>query len=142
PQVYRHAEEDEWLVKHELQKQESDGIRDRAAYVLSSVVSLLLTRPSNRRMIRSNPFNPYDLKGKKKGVIVYQKADKNGLIAGTVPDDLKVVHPDYATIGLNDQETYWSVYCFRKRTDKEPFFMLAGFVLEDDLDFGGWAAVP
>jgi hypothetical protein len=52
PQAYRHAAGDEWLVKHEPQKQESDGIQDRAAYVLSSVVSLLLARQSNRRMMR------------------------------------------------------------------------------------------
>ena len=76
PQVYRHVEGDEWLVKHELQKQESDGIQDRAAYVLSSVVSLLLARQNNRRMMRSNPPNSHDLKLKKKGVIVFQRLTK------------------------------------------------------------------
>src|SRR5262249_24003276 len=136
PQVYRHVEGDEWLIKHELQKRESDGIQDRAAYVLSSVVSLLLARQSNRRMMRSNPPNSYDLRLKKKGVIVYQKADKNGVVASAVPDDLEVVHVDYATVGLNDEETYWSVFCFRKPTDEGPFFLLSGFVLQSDLDFG------
>ena len=88
-------------------------------------------------MMRSNPYASYDLKLKNKGVVVYQKADKNGPVAGTVPDDLEVVHAHYATDGLNnDGETYWSVFCFRKPTDKEPFFHLSGFVLQNDLDFG------
>jgi hypothetical protein len=138
PQVYRHAEGDQWLVKHELAKQESDGIQDRAAYVLSAVVSMLLARQANRTKMRSNPRDAYshDVKLKRKGVVMYQKADKNGPVSGTVPDDLEIVHTDYATDGLNDGESYWSVFCFRKKTDKEPFFLLSGFVLQDDLDLG------
>lgn len=135
PQVYRHAKEDQWLVKQELQKAESDGIQDRAAYVLSGVVAMLLARQSNRRMMRSNPSSSYEFKLKKKGVIVYEKADQNGPVAGTVPDDLEIVHPYYATVGLNDEETYWSVFCFRDRDGDLPFFVLSGFVLQSDLDF-------
>ena len=86
-------------------------------------------------MMRSTPPTSYDLKLKKKGVVVYQKADKNGPVAGTVPDDLEAVHVDYATVGLNDGELYWNAFCFRKQTDKDPFFMLMGFILQDDLVF-------
>ena len=88
--------------------------------------------------MRSNPRDAYshDVKLKRKGVVMYQKADKNGPVSGTVPDDLEIVHTDYATDGLNDGESYWSVFCFRKKTDKEPFFLLSGFVLQDDLDLG------
>jgi hypothetical protein len=135
PQVYRHAEGDQWLAMHDLAKQESDGIQDRAAYVLSSVVSMLLARQANSRMMRSKPYASYDLKLKKKGVVVYQKADKSGAVAGTVPDDLEVVQADYATDGLSDGEIYWSVFCFRRNAGKG-LFLLTGFILQDDLDFG------
>jgi hypothetical protein len=134
PQVYRHGEEDQWLVKHELAKEEEDGIQNRAAYVLSGVVSMLLARQGNRRMTRSNPHASYDVRPKNKGMVVYQKADKNGPVAGKIPDDLEFVHADYATVGLNDEEIYWSIFCFRAKTDKESFFLLSGFVLQDDLD--------
>ena len=114
PQVYRHEPNDTWLVKYELDKQESEGSQDGAAYVLSSVVSMLLARQANRRMVRSNPHASYDIKVKKKGVVIYQKADKNGPVAGTVPDDLETVHLDYATHGLNDNDIYWSASCYRQ----------------------------
>jgi hypothetical protein len=135
PQVYRHDTKDIWLVKHEPQKLDAQDAEERSAYVLSSVTSMLLARQANRRKMRSNPFASSEIKVKKKGVIVYKKADKNGPIAGTIPDDIEVVNTDYATDGLNDNEVYWSIFCFRKKDEKQEFFILSGFVLQDDLDF-------
>ena len=84
--------------------------------------------------MRSSPFAAYECKVKKKGAVVYQKADKNGPVAGTVPDDLEVVQLEYATEGLNDDEVYWNAFCYRKETKDEPLFILIGFILQSDLD--------
>ena len=70
-------------------------------------------------------------------MVIYQKADKNGPVAGTVPDDLETVRLDYATDGLNDNDIYWSAFCYSQPSNDKPFLLLSGFILQDDLDFSG-----
>jgi len=135
PQVYRHTKAEQWRVKHELSKQNPDGIEDRSAYVVASVTSMLLQRQSNRSRMRDGLYGSYEINVKKKGVVVYQKADKNGPVSGTIPDDINVVHITYATDGLTDDDVYWSSFCYKEKTDTQPFFMLSGYILQDDLDF-------
>jgi hypothetical protein len=142
PEVYRHQQKDPWLVKHDLDKRQQEGIAERAAYVLSAVTSMLLARQANRRMMRSHPYGRYDVRLKKRGVVVYDKADKNGPVAGTIPDDIETVMIDYATDGLSDEEVYWNVSCFREKSDAAPFFMIHGFVLQEDLETGRVARGP
>jgi hypothetical protein len=72
--------------------------------------------------------------GRQKGEVVHKKADKNGPVASTLPNDLEVAHVNYATDGLNDGEAYWNVFCFRPKTDKAPLVILSGFVSQDDFD--------
>ena len=93
-------------------------------------------------MMRANPYYLYECKLKKKGIIVYEKADKNRAVAGTLPDNLEVVQLVYATEGLNDNEVYWSVFFYRNKTEDEPSSFLSGFILQSDLDFDSFFAVP
>jgi len=134
PEVYRYSNTDQWFVKHDLDKLEIEDAEDRAAYVLSSVVSLFLARQTNRRMMKNRPFSTHDVKLKKNDVTVYTKADKNGPKAGIIPDDIELVMVSYATIGLNDDDIYWSITCFRRKAGDLPLFLLSGFVLQEDLE--------
>jgi hypothetical protein len=131
PQVYRFKDDADWLVKNEPAKQETEGINERAGYVLSSVISMLLARQTSRSMMKSLSGSRYELKLKSSGLNVYEKADKAGPVAGKVPDGVEIITVEYSTRGLNDEEIYWYVFYFRK----EPLLMLMGYMLESDLVF-------
>jgi hypothetical protein len=45
----------------------------------------------------------------KKGVPVYEKADKNSKIASYTPDGITKVETDYRVEGLNEDGLYWHV---------------------------------
>jgi hypothetical protein len=132
PQVYRYQKEDPWIIQHHPAKQAAEGLSERAAHVLSSMTSMLLTRQDSRRMAKYiNNSSYFDLKVKA-GTTIYLKADKNGDKAGVLPPGVEVIGADYATQGLNDEEIYWSAFYFAKGP---PMIMLSGYVLQDDLIF-------
>jgi hypothetical protein len=132
PQVYRYQEKDPWIIQHHPAKQAAEGLSERAAHVLSSMTSILLTRQDSHRMAKYiNSSSYFDLK-LKAGATVYSKADKNGDQAGVLPEGVETIGVDYATPGLNDEEFYWSVFYFAKGP---PMIMLSGFILQDDLIF-------
>jgi hypothetical protein len=131
PAVYRHKDQDEWLVKHEPDKLEKDGIKDRAAYVLENIVAILLARQGNKRKMKgpaSGKF--YVAKLRQPNTPVYKKADKTGPVEGFTPAGLTEIMTHYATPGLKDKEMYWNVFHFSKT---DPWII--GYILETDLDF-------
>jgi hypothetical protein len=132
PEVYRHNEQDEWAVKHEPDKLEKDGIKDRAAYVLENLVAILLARQSNKRRTRGRPLigKTYMAKLRQPNTPVYKKADKTGAVQGFTPESLTKIITPYATRGLKDKEIYWNVFHVSKT---EP--LLIGYILEEDLEF-------
>lgn len=132
PRVYRYKQGDDWLVQHHPAKQKSDGISERAAHVLASMTSILLTRQDSRRMVRSIDASSYfDIKAKA-GTVFYSKADKNSEKAGTLPEGEDTICVDYATRGLNDEIMYWSGFFIKSGN---PAITLFGYVLQDDLTF-------
>jgi hypothetical protein len=66
-----------------------------------------------------------------KGARIYEKADKNGELAGELPEDAKV-RVEYATQGLNDEDWYWSVWYAKP---EGPLNVISGYMLESDLSF-------
>ncbi len=131
PSVYRHKDDDEWLVKHDLNKIEEDGIKERAGFVLENSVAILLARQSNRRMIkwvRSNTRYVVTLRHSK--TVVYRKADRSGPVSATTPEDLKEMTVDYSTPGLKGDGQYWKVLHYDGKT------IISGYVPEEDLKFG------
>jgi hypothetical protein len=132
PDVYRHKEQDEWVVKHEPSKLQKEEIKERAAYVLENLVAILLARQANRRRMKGLPSFPklYTAKVRQPNTTVYKKADKTGAVEGFIPEGITEVMVDYATRGLKDNETYWYVFHRSKTT---PWIL--GFVLEEDLEF-------
>jgi hypothetical protein len=132
PKVYRNEKGDDWLVQHHPAKQNASGISDRAAHVLSSMSSILLTRQDSRRMVKSIDATSYfDIKAKD-GAVFYKKADKNGEKAGTLPEGENTINVEYATRGLNDESMYWNAFFIKP---EKSMIMLFGYVLQDDLIF-------
>jgi hypothetical protein len=134
PRVYRHKDKDEWLVKHEPDKLEEDGLKERAAYVLETIVAVLLARQSNKKRMKwSGSGTFYVVRLRKPRTTVYQKADRTGAVAGITKEASTELHAEYATPGLKDKDTYWKVFHFDKA---DPFgsSYISGYVLEEDLD--------
>lgn len=129
PQVYRHDDKDEWISKHEPQKFEKEGIVERAAHTLEAMVTILLARQSNRKMMKwiTDRLN-YVADLRKEETTVYKKADRTSAIAGTTRLGLKTIHVEYSTPGLKQDGTYWYMMDFDKS------YFLSGFIPEEDLD--------
>jgi hypothetical protein len=98
PAVYRHNEEDDWLVKNELDKSEEDGIKERAAFVLENTVEILLARQANRRKVKwVRSGTRYMVTLRKPKTNVYSKADRASSVAMTTPETMKTIMTDYST---------------------------------------------
>ena len=68
----------------------------------------------------------------KSGAKIYSKADKSGDVAGTLPANAENFSIQYATPGLNDDDTYW--YCMYFEVGP-PMVLIYGYIREADILF-------
>jgi hypothetical protein len=132
PDVYRHEKKDGWRVQHDPRKYDDDGFKERSALVLSSMTSILHTRQTNLRAARYITAPSYRDVKMKAGIKIYEKADKTGVVAGTLPEGEGTLSISYATQGLNDEDWYWNVF-FIKKVEEEIVY-ISGYALEADLN--------
>jgi hypothetical protein len=78
PQVYRHDKNDPWIVQRHPAKEAQEQLSDRAAHVLSGMVSILLAKQDSQRMEKTISASTYTDVRIKDGAIIYKKADKTG----------------------------------------------------------------
>jgi hypothetical protein len=131
PKVYRHKETDVWRVQHDPRHYEEDGFKERSGLVLSSMISILLTRQNHFGAARYMPEPSYEDVKVEAGMKIYEKADKNSAVAGTLPEGADTLSIGYATQGLNDDECYWTA--FFVKTEGEKTIIVIGYALQDDL---------
>jgi hypothetical protein len=137
PEVYRHKNEDKWLVKHDPNKLVEDGIKERAAYVLESIVAILLARQGNRKKTKMTSMDrSFAARLRRPHTTVYKKADRNGEVEGITKEGLQEILLYYATPGLKDEGTYWRVAHLEREDPLGAPHFLSGYVREEDLDFG------
>lgn len=86
PSVYRYEKSDPWRVKHDPRLTDDEGIKERSALVLSTIISILLARQATKRATRYIPTMRYSEAKAKSGTKMFKKADKNSEIIGTFPD--------------------------------------------------------
>lgn len=131
PNVYRHRPEDDWMVKHEPDKMERQGIKEGATYALEAMVEVLLARQASRRMTKMvSSRTRYTARLKSEETVVYEKADKGSAVVGKTRAGLLEIWVDYSTPALKGVGQFWRVMHVEKGG---PF--LIGFVSEDDLLF-------
>src|SRR5262249_36317797 len=125
----RHGSE-EWKVKHDPRKQEPEGLRERAAYVLENTIDIILKKEANFRARKWIPSNyTYEVALKRTGVPLYEKASKSNGIIEYSPADILKVKLDFATPGLSSDEIYWHA-SYHGSTG-----WMTGYILQEDLDF-------
>lgn len=128
PAVYRHSNDVPWVVKNDLRKLDSDGIKDRAEYVLLATTEMLLAEDKNRSRTRSADYRRFYLTLKNDVVPVFSKASKTSAVLQTTPAGVRKLYCDYSIAGLNEEGTFWHVAHWEEEAH------IYGFVHEDALD--------
>ena len=128
PEVYRESKDTPWIVKNDFGKLDSDGIRDRAEYVLLATTEMLIASDQHISRTRSPDYRRFYLMLKRDDVPVYLKASKLSPIVQNTTAGIRKLFCDFSIEGLDGSGTFWHV------THWEDDAHVYGFVHEDDID--------
>lgn len=104
--------------------------KERSAFVLASMTSILLARQNTKRAARYIEASNFSDVKVKAGAKFYEKADKSGPVAGVLPEGKDQASISYATQGLSDEDWYWRA--MYENGGGAPA-VVVGYVLEADL---------
>lgn len=127
PEVYRKSNDAPWIVKNDFRKLDSDGIKDRAEYVLLATTEMLLAADQSQSRTRSPDCRSFYLMLKQDGVTVFSKASKLSSIEQTTAVGIRKLFCDFNVEGLDGSGIFWHV------THWEEDARVYGFVHEDDI---------
>lgn len=108
PEVFR-DKAGNWVVKHDFDKLDDAVLADKAEYVFSTTVDVLLSLHANRRKTKTSQYGTYFVELKNDTVPVFEKADLNSKVIGNTPAGLLKIDTDFRVAGLCDDGPYWSV---------------------------------
>ncbi len=128
PEVYRKGEDAPWVVKNDLRKFDSDGIKDRAEYVLLATTEVLLAEEQSRSRMRTADYGRFYLTLKSDTVSVFSKASKDSKVVKTTPAGIRKLYCTYSIDSLDGDGIFWRVVHWEDDVD------IYGFIHEDDLD--------
>ena len=128
PSLYRKDKESDWIVKQEFQKLDDEGIKDRAGYVLDSSINLILTKHVDLKRSKTPDYRKYFVNLKNDSAPIYEKADKNSKVTGTVPGECKKVFVDSKVPALTGEGFFWHVSHFENELH------LYGYLNSDDIE--------
>jgi hypothetical protein len=126
PEVYRTSDK-EWVVKYDLDKLNQDFLVDKADYVYSATVDVLLAMQTANNALKFKERGSYQIGLARENVPVYRKADTKSEILGTTPPGMTSIATDYHVMGLEGDGPYWYVH----HTEHKPW--LRGYIHNDDL---------
>jgi len=125
PSVFRQEKDSEWVVKNKFRCFEKEGIKDRAEYVLTAAVELILSLHQSKNQTKSPEYHLYYIDLTQTEVPIYSKASKNSKIVRHTPEGLTQLETDFNVTGLDSQDTYWHVSNF------EDSIFFSGFIHEN-----------
>jgi len=128
PEVYRKGKDTPWVVKNDLLKLDSDGIKDRAEYVLLATTEILLAEEQNHSRTRTPDYRRFYLTLRNDAVPVFSKASKASAVIKTTPAGIRKLYCDYSIDSLDEGGIFWHVAHWEGDAD------VYGFIHEDDLD--------
>ena len=130
PPVYRHKPSEPWAIKFESAKNDDEGLQERAAYVLESVISILVRIESRQRSLKwAHSDNKWIINLKSGPINLYKRADKNGDIEMVIPENIRELSVGHWTTGLYNDGDYWHV---SHHIENGPY--LAGYIYEHDAE--------
>lgn len=127
PEVFR-DKAGNWVVKHDFDKLDAVVLADKAEYVFSTTVDMLLSLHTNRRKTKTSDYGAYFVELKDENVPVFEKADVNSQVVGHTPAGVLKIDTDFRVTGLNGDGPYWSVHHFEKGKK-----LLIGYIHNDNV---------
>ena len=127
PEVFYEEEKSRWLVKHEFKILEGSNLKENAEYCFWKTANIVLKLQKLRQQIKMPPPSPKFIKLKRKGVYIYEKADRNCGRATELPSKGARVMCDYMTKGLENDDTYYHVVWVDDN-------YVPGFIHKDDVE--------
>lgn len=109
PEVFRDRAGN-WVVKYDFDKLDDAVLADKAEYVFSTSVDVLLSLHTNRRNTKTSQYGTYFVELKNDNVPVFEKADVNSKVVGYTPAGLVKIDTDFRITGLCGDGPYWSVH--------------------------------
>jgi hypothetical protein len=109
PEVYRKDKKSEWVVKHEFKKMDKEGIKERAEYILNTIVNLFVAADQKIAATRSLEYREYFIGLKREEVPVYEKADTSSRIISTIPKGVAKLFVDFTVPALRGEGILWHV---------------------------------
>lgn len=134
PAVYRHGSQGDWIIKHELNKLEEEGIKERAEYVLDTTINILVIADNKLKKSKTLTHNKYFIDLKHEKVPVYEKADRASKVVQHTPENLLKIYVDSSVTSLDGANIFWEVSHF------EDDVYIQGFIDNDDRASNGSAA--
>jgi len=124
PEVYK-KQSGEWVVKHELDKLETESLKENIEYIFNTTVDILFSVHTNKQNIKTKDHLFFKIELKSDEIDVYEKADKNSKIIGKTPKGLMELDCVYHIEGLNGDGPYWRI----RHIGKDQY--LFGYILND-----------
>jgi hypothetical protein len=128
PHMYRKDRESEWVIKHEFNKFDEDGIKNRATYVLDSTINLILHKHEEVKRSKTATYRNFFVSLIRESVKIYEKADKASKVNNIVPIDCKQIYVDSKVSALHGEGSFWHVSHF------ENGLKLYGYMSDDDVE--------
>jgi hypothetical protein len=117
PEVYRYTKETAWMTKFEPENYAEKDLKDTAAYVLDSAISMMLQLTLNRREWRTLGSSSSTVRLRSGVIRVFAKADTSSQVANELEiEEGTIVIGNFQTPGLNSDGMYWNIIAFNKDT--------------------------
>jgi hypothetical protein len=129
----RARDESLWVVKYDFRIFNPNGIEDRAAYVLRHIIEMMLSASARRQELKVPIGFGDKIKLKPGDIPYYAKTSRTSEMRGIIPRGIQELDISYAIRGFDSRELFWSFLYF---PIGQPQLFIAGFVGDDDLDYG------
>jgi hypothetical protein len=122
PEVYRSKKDSPWVHKRDFSKLESEGLRERAEYVLDTTITMLASADQKSAATRWTQPRKYFVNLKREGAPVYEKATTSSPVKTNAPPGVTQLYVDYSVDALDGSGRFWYVSHYDEK------FFLTGYL--------------
>ena len=121
-----------WVVKHDFNVLDDEGIEDRAAYVLRHTVEMILGVSNKNQQMKAAGRAKRTIKLKAGDIPYYTKASRTAEPRGIIPREARVLDTSCVVRGLDSDELFWEILYFNRSEEERA--LIFGFIGNDDVE--------